>query len=412
MSVIRYNNVSLPYAYTSRFNQEAVRDESDTDWHMTKIEVICQCVLNTAYLQAIAPDLIGLFSVENAADIMNVIRTRLLTHRKTLSVQFNGTELIPQPQGNNPGTVDAANGPKPQSCIITQLTNTTFLVTYHIIAHYWENTEVDEASANGVVNNPGNNVLFNRWEETAEIDDCNYTRRIRNGRFKIRSDNVDGTIADNIRSKMAVVGVPEGFMRESSHYTISPDGLAIAYRVTDKEVFKMPPNPAFKADGEYIESTTMKGVQRWGQVRVKLQGDRATDQNELIKKSVIICSSKLSINGASQTDIAKGFSILDMASIQVGMYENYVECNMRARMKPRTKGRIDGVAGINFKSMTETPLSPFTQKRPAYRDFGTAGFLLQAAAYYDPNITTTVLSPTGQLSVGQEVGTAGRTLEP
>ncbi len=138
MSLLSYNGVFLPYSTATQFDQRALRDESDTDWYLTEFNIKAQCVVNKNYLGLLAPDLApgGVPVTDNAAAIMAAIRTRLMQHRRRLSFTFNGVELIPQPQQGVPGTVDAQNGPKPQSCQIVQLTNVTFLIVYHIIARY------------------------------------------------------------------------------------------------------------------------------------------------------------------------------------------------------------------------------------------------------------------------------------
>ena len=39
MSILSYNGVTLPYAYTTVFNQEAVGDSSNTDWMITRFDI-------------------------------------------------------------------------------------------------------------------------------------------------------------------------------------------------------------------------------------------------------------------------------------------------------------------------------------------------------------------------------------
>ena len=151
MSQVSYNGVTIPFPFSTELTQEAVYDEvGGTDWFCTKFDVKTQGILNANYLNQIAPDLaLGGSPATNPADLMSVIRTRLLQPRKTLTVLCNGVHLIPGDTGG-PGTVDIMNGPKPQSCVITQLTNVSFLITYHIIAHYWECNEVSYSAINNM----------------------------------------------------------------------------------------------------------------------------------------------------------------------------------------------------------------------------------------------------------------------
>ncbi len=442
MSLLRYNSVTLPYSNFTKFRQEALRDEmSDTDWYLQKFDIETQCLIDTDYLAALAPDLIG--QVTDPATIMQVIRARLMVHRKQLSVTFNGNELIPQIQEGINGTVDAQNGPKPQSCDFVEMTNKLFVMRYHIVAHYWENNEVDEQEL--VQNKQGNTVLTNRWSETVDIDNRNFTTRTRDGKFIIRSDNTKGLIADQVRSQMAVVGVPDDFLRLRSHYKVDPSGLAIQYQVVDQEIFKKPPDPAFKAQGYYRESTTINGAKRYGEVFIHLEGDRQTSQVKLMKAAIDVAAGKLAKEGSGLTgNKNRGFEILENAVMHEDLYDNVVEFSIRAliaadpaRLKVNDKGQFTNIGGqaeglnaINgFNGIsTFTPRSD-PNYHPKYFDRGTASILLQAAKYYDPNLVDTELAParitsdndpvtttgdnTGklQLSRGKAPGTAGKNKE-
>ena len=404
MSLLNYNGVTLPYVRITDFSQSALRDESETDWYLTKFDIAAEAVINTDYITTICPDMLD--KTTNVADVMTIIRTRLLAHRKRLSIVFNGTDLVPAKQTGITGDVDAMNGPRPMSCDITQLTNTTFFIRYRIVAHYWESH--DESPNVPVPNNPGNNVLYNRWSESQEIDGRGFSRRVREGKFVIRSDNRAGQIADTFRSQMAVVGVPTGFLRESSSYTVDPSGLGLAYRIVDQEVFKQPPNPAFEAVGSYTESFARGGASRFGEVRVNLKAAKGVFQRVLLDVAVAVASSKIGANGA--------VAVFENSSVTVNMYDNEVSVHLLARFlkENEIKKRFYNIAGNRFGDpMVFTPLSDVKNKanrpKPEYLDRGSANLLLQAAAYYDPALRNTQLNPTtGQLNQGTEPGKGGR----
>lgn len=428
MSVITYNGVTLPFAYHTDFREEALYDPvGDTDWYCTKFDISVEAMLHADYLVLLFPTLAG--KTLNAAIIKKAIRPLLMQPRKALSITFNEVNLLPQATANPllQHPVDAMNGPKPQYCNITQLHNTCFLLSYRIIAHYWENNAVDPNAVeqeNIVSNRTGNNVLYNRWTETVEYDNLNYAKRTRDGKFGIRSDNTDGRIADEVRSQMAVVSVPAGFLRESSRYTVTPDGLAIAYTIVDKEVFKKPPAPAFEAEGHYTETATRQGAIRMGECRVRLKADKTTDQIRLVNEALTICNAKLAIRGHQlvQGEFARRtFTILEHASIRMNLYENEVECVIRCIMQADNQ-RKNGIAA--FQDMDNLTPQSDRNYTPFYKDRGTSAFLIQAAAYYDPSLRQTVigagtnfsatnpLSRTAanqvQLSTGTQVGKAGR----
>lgn len=419
MSLLSYGGVTFPYFTTVNCDQQAVYDDlSQTDWCLTKFDIRAQCTVNANYLTYIAPDLVGLTS--DAADIMNIIRSRLLKPRQVLSLKVGGQDIIPQAAPEGRGNCDARQGPQPQSCTITQIQEATFLMTFHVVAHYWENNSRTDLVP--VTNQPGNPVIFNRWTETVDINRLNQTTRTRDGKFVIRTDNKEGLTVDRLRGTMAFLGLPDGFERIQSRYTVDPGGLGLSYTITDQETFKRPPQPAYEADGEYIESTAKNGAMRWGQVRVYLKGSNLTSQQQLIDAAVAVATTKLIVNGAAPATVPRPgggfrFGLLEHSQIMVKLFENHVECQMRCLMKPHRKRdpkkRVNGVAGLNSGDfMAFTPYSDGVNYTPAHYLRGSADVLLQAAAYYDPSLAAYLNSSTNQMSRGLEPGTAGLNLEP
>lgn len=432
MSLITYNSIQLPYPYITSFNQEAGYDEiAQTDKAVNKFDVSVQCIINAAYINQLKAQLIqnGIAVTDNPAVIMNVVREQLLRPRRALSVKFNGTELIPIVDDID-GDVDSANGPKPVSCNLTELTNTTFLMSYHITAQYVENQFIQYNGIPIYANRSGNNAIANRWSETLEYNNRNFVTRTREGKCFIRSDNKSAFIADDLLVPMCVVGVPSGCLRAASKYTVDPSGLAVSYNIVDKEVYKKPPFPAYEADGEYTESVGRAAARIFGQVRVHLKGDRLSNGAGLIDAAISVGGVRLFRRGKQIDPNRKGFVVLESASLRVSLYDNDVEFFCRAAMSapatraaPLPEGAIfmppverGGQVGKNpaafaaFGNLdTFTPLTDgFPDRKLLYPVRGWLNLIMQAAAYYDPALRNTKLnSATGQLTAGVEVGEAG-----
>lgn len=426
MSEISYNSVTLPYSHITQFNMEAqYDDQGQTDWYLTKYNLKCQTVINADYLAAIAPRLIG--TTSSPAGAMKAIRKALMTARKTLSVKFNGTELIPQPNPNDIGTVDAANGPQPQSCTYHELTNTTFLMTYHIVANYWEKLTNNLPTD---VNQHGSPVLYNRWAETVDMDIRQMSKRIRDGKFVIRSDNAFGQTIDNFRRQMAVVGVPPGFLRTNSSWTVDPSGLGIRYHVEDTEVFRMPPNPAYEAKGTYTEFFTDVGAMRHGRVVLALGAAKTVPQNQLVMTAIRLAAAKMWISSGAQ-----GISILEDFRIDVSLYSNEVTVVMQGMFSANVRrlasiGLSNNITFAPGSDQTLTGQSPVptgagsravsraianfpAPTQPPYRVRGTADLLLQAAAYYDPSLANNAfVQSTGNMNNGIQPGQGGVNPDP
>lgn len=418
MSIFRYNGITLPYAEHFQFQQDAMMNDQvgGVDLMYTKFEIRLNCLINQDYLGTIDASFLNLDgtpSITNPADIMNVIRSRLLTPRKQLSVTVNGVELIPQ-VFDEIGTVDSRNGPVPRSCIVRQLTNSLFMVSYHIIAHYFEKPLID-ADGVPVFNNAlGNPVVSNRWSETVDIDLHQNSRFVREGQFTIRTDKNEALIVDQYRVQMAVVGVAANCLRESSSYAVTPDGLTLRYRVVDTQFFKPPPVPAYEARGKYFE-TCVNGAMHWGEVQLWLKGSAAGSQSNLAEVAIRLASAKLRIGGATINNVRLKPAILEQFSIGINLYENEVEVKMRGLMKPASsingKGRKQGVWGIDYVGLVTTPypggIAAGVAPAPTYFARGSLSFLLRAAAYYDAALNNNQLAANGQLQFGTEVGAAG-----
>ena len=388
MSVLTYNDITLPYASSVSFSQSEESEESGTDRLYTKYEIEVLATLNYRYARAVAKTLFaGVFvEQENAATLMYLIRNKLMERRKKLSYKFNGFELIPEVEGRAGVGADAMNGPIPQHCDLTRLDNETFLLQYKVIARYCELPNLTTLK-----NKEYPAVIYNRWTETVDIDDCNYTIRTRDGKIKIRSDNPKAITPDQFRSQCCVCSVPEGFLRKSSKYTLSSDGLSLAYTIVDQEYFKAPPDPAFKAEGFYAETSNILGCNmKYGTVRVKLKGDKLTSQTKLLDTAIAACSSKLKIIGAPLNIQGAGRGQPVNMSVKSDMYNNEVDVSVTALI-PVGTARIHGMAGLTSR-MTQTPFSDETEPfAPSYQAYGTASILLQSAALFDPSLANTKL---------------------
>ena len=399
MSLVTYNNVCLPYPYHTNFQQQSLYVDN-TDWYCTKFDLSLTCLIFSGYVAATDPTIAAGTSV---ADIISIIRPKLLTPRKTLSVKLNGSELIPARATGSPADVDAQNGPQPQSLTLSAITDTSILCTYRIVAHYWEKHNNNDAPP---VNAEGSPILSNRWEENVEIDAHNYTTRRRTGTCILRSDNAHARVVDQMRTSMAVVGVPPGFLRQGANYTVSRDGLRLSYSVTDKEVYQKPPSPAFSADGTYEESVSKFNTLRYGVCNVTLRGSKTTSQTDLINTAIDVAFLKIN---ARRAQLAAQFggasSLVDQASVRQDLYKNEVSCNVRARLFPKVQ---DARFVVNaFVGMTSVVPLSVPQYTPAYLDYGTAGLVLHAAAYYDPSVQGNALIQPGgrQMNNGREPGT-------
>lgn len=384
-------------------------DPSGTDLEYTRIDLTVSCVVNPAYgsIIGVATNAQGVPYNSSAAGIMEEIRAKLMKPKQAFLASFAGINLLPGNVNAN-GNVDARNGPIPQFCQIYTLTNSTFLVIWRVVAHYWENTTT---GIGGTKNNQGNSTISNRWEESVQLDARGYTTRTRRGRVVIRSDNATGAQADDtiIRQNMAAVAVPTGFLRESSEWTIDPTGLGVAYTVKDVEQYLMPPAPAYKADGSYSESVSLQGYASMAECRVNLIGNNtpATAKNKLLTTALDVAFTQCGLN-----IVGVGKPIIQNLVCRTPLYDNGVDVVVRVLKFPGTKdsdalARFKAAVGPNQSRFVQPPLGSNPGPQPPYTLRGTANAFARAAAYFDPSLVNTIVDATGQFTNGSPVGTAG-----
>lgn len=421
MSILTYNGITLPYPISTQFDQQAVYDDSGTDLMYTKIVIQVECVINSAYMAQIYPSYADADVPDNAAAIMAWMRSQLLVPRKSLSFKCGTFELLPKRLAGNAGYVDAKNGPRPIDCVPIRLNSVTFLLRYHIEAHYWENNELNRDGWS-ITNKPGSPAVSHRWEESVSMDNCMVTTKTRKGTVVLRTDNPQGLVADDLRSTMATLGLANGYLRKSSNYAVTPDGTKLHYTITDEEYFKLPPQPAYFADGYYKETTSPGGAVRYGECSVTLKGcndQTVSAQNELARVAIIIVGGKLKINGGISAPV-KGFALLRGAELKVSMWKNEVTFTASMMLTGKRQRVVgiplgpnpfgDGIAqgGFVYVPFVDRPdvagipgvPTPPENKPPTYYNRGSAGYLLTVARYYDPSATDNALTGTPQASTG------------
>ena len=400
MSTFIYNEITLPYANVHSFAQRSISDASGTDWMLLNLDISVTAVINTAYAATIG------VAGNSPAEIMNNMRKQLMTRRAGLEYTFNGVSIIPPPPSNNAGTVDANNGPVPQYCNISLLTDTTFVVDYRVVANYWEDPD------------PPGAVLSNRWSESVVIDRHNYSTYTRNGTYIIRSDNPQGLSiegvngntssgANSLREQFATLGIRPGCVRQAASYTVSPDGLRMQYQISDKEVFQLPPEPAFEADGVYVETSPAKvNAVRQSMCTLKLIGSKTTDVGQLVRTAVLGCASKMRAGAAGRNANV----VMNWGQVAMQMYRNEVTVTMRGTLYADNNNKVPkfgGMAGVNYDKLLDT-ISTVGTKPPPHSIRGTAGIVLQAAAYFDPSVNAILNPQSGQMDKGAVPGTEGK----
>lgn len=439
MAVLSYNGVTLPYTNTVSFEQEALGDpQGDTDLLLVKFRITVQCLISSNYLTLLASPIAAMVLngviPDSPAAILAWVRSQLMQRRARLSFKVEGQELIPQylqqvSLNGNPQTagsvgvqaepnfqVDVANGPVPESCTFQSLPANCFLMTYKIHASYWENygTSAQPAAITALINqNTASIVLSNRWIENVDIDEYNRSTITRTGKYIIASNNIAGLSADWVRSNMAVLALRPKFLRTKRKYDVSADGLTLQYSITDQEQWRMPPPPAYKAEGKVWFQSAMGGSNARLGIECTMIGDNSTDQASLAQTCIGFAVSKLTQLQLNTTGIAVAASELPFLSIhlETGLFDNRAtfhavlligspgslfwtankSTGIPVGIGGGTPSGVTGPGNSSAQGLANDPSKDtWVSLLPTYPQRGTAAILLHAAGYWDPNFVKNV----------------------
>jgi hypothetical protein len=316
MSTLIYNGIEIDLARIT-FNHENVYDEpSGLQYRHTKTTVNCQGYINASTNPAIGGE-------SQASQVVKRIRGCLNKPRNYLAV-YIGTDLyLSSPASGS--SVDAANGPKPLHVEVTEIMGTALIMINFVIETcLYECCSETPGQAGSA---PAQAWTTHTWSEDISIDEFFLTTRTRNGVLTVRADA--GLSPDSFRT-LVIPAIPNGFMRKSSKYLITEDQLSLRYSYTDTEVYKEPPPPAIKWEGERSAESDENGVKWTQQVRVKLWGAKTVSKGNLLSAAAIVIYNAINI-GQPGINPLKTERLLQCTT-RDSLTQNWVEISLRVRM--------------------------------------------------------------------------------
>lgn len=328
----RYGNAFLQLARTVELSLSQKKDPTNTDTMMTRYELRMKGFLATSE---------GLFpgSGETAitATTLNRLKAILETPRLPMEYRIADVTILSVPAGQ----IDAALGPDPLPCRITEVTTGTFMVECGCIVHV-----IDCQNTCAGARDP---VVSLRWTQTESFDQNWYSRLVTDGRLIVRSDLLQS--ADNFRY-LATPPLLADYIRTTSKYTLSHNGLELAFHYEDQEVDRLPPFPATKATGTYAVQVQRPGFKRLGSVDITLEGQKGTSRKTLMIRACQMAYSKL------QADkFLNSTAPVIWGDFKEDLFEPKVNVKMTAMMTNVAKG---GVYRENKQTLAGRVLVPRT----------------------------------------------------
>ena len=273
MPVYIYNDVSIQLARTLEFSWVMERDPTYTDAMYTKYTIRVRGFVSES--QGSFPGVGG--TTPKTAITLKELKDKLEAPRKSVLYKMGDTVMVQV----NPGQIDDKLGPDPLPATVREVSSGTFMVECGCVVYLTEcDGTVCERSP----------VVSLRWTQTETFDQNWYSNLVTDGKLIVRSSLLQ--VADNFRVDCTPPLLPD-YIRKVARYTLSPDGLELAFHFEDQEVDRLPPNPATEARGMYIVQAPYPGTLRIGTVMLELTGQKGTSRRDLFIRAMSIAYAKL-----------------------------------------------------------------------------------------------------------------------
>ncbi|GAB4134094.1 MAG: hypothetical protein Kow0040_17340 [Thermogutta sp.] len=289
MTVIRYGNVELVNCSIVALEQSAAYDRSETD----QIGVTTQLTARGYVTRSIDIRDPSRPATYGAADRVRpdsladaLLRPRLPLH-VVLADNGRETTVFRVAPARDPKAYEAApdhaldcdieGGPKPLSANVT--------------AHFFWGYEVEfrvrfttlPRDENGAYRpeGPGPWALNNRWSVSEAFDTDFFCTRTYTGVIRLSQAF---PAAQTFARFLAFPQLEPGFRRDSAEYSVSENGLEVAYRITDKQEAHAPPWPCTRMEVRHSETLQRFGYLVQSQCSVRLAGPPGVGKSLLLAR--------------------------------------------------------------------------------------------------------------------------------
>lgn len=270
-----YNGMQFLGIHTATFDQEPVRDDSNTDTWYDKFTISIDTVANISVFAAANKNL-GIIGNRvqgaSAAETCRNIQERL-EDRKSFQFIQDGTVMI-----ESDTSKDANNGPRVLKKSIKPMGSGSMRVNVTF-----------EVSRVVCTENPSP-VIGNRWQVVDEINEQWQTTRTWRGKLRV----CNAVHNPHAFRHLVIPQLNDGFQRVRMHFTGELNALELGYEVVDRQLLgDAPPVPALNMLGTHTETLNRNGASSIGEVFVRLDGAPGTDKQVLIEQCMRIINSKV-----------------------------------------------------------------------------------------------------------------------
>jgi hypothetical protein len=196
-------------------------------------------------------------------------------------------------------------------------------------------TWVVDCTGGGLQTNPPQ-FISNRFVTEFDINRTQYVTITTRGRV-ITAANVN--VNPDVLRGVIAPALPAGMICNRMHFTVQDNGLALEYTFEDQEVFREPPQPMYKAEGEHASSTP-NGVNCIVETRVRVTGYKYTAPGVVFGMAVLLAARKITASKRGHLDPIKnppsgengtGFLLIG-GGVRQSYDDNVCECSLRAML--------------------------------------------------------------------------------
>lgn len=377
----QYNNIHLQHCRTLSLGIIQERDPYNVDALWTKYTIRVR-----GFLTRSAGSFPGIGESLSSAEVLRLVKSRLETPRRSLIYKIANSTIV-----SVVNTMDAKLGPEPTEAIVTEVTSGVFMVECGCIARV-----VDCDDLCGGTRSP---VLSLRWTQTEAFDESWYSKLSTEGRLIVRSDLLQS--ADNFRPLATPPLLPD-YKRMSARYTLSPDGLELAFNFEDQEVDRLPPGGVVRAEGTYTVTSEKPGYKRLGEVDITLEGIKGSSRKLLLIRALSMAYSKIQADQLLISDANGAYTPpIIWGSAKEDLFRPIVRVSMTAMMTNLNRGSFlpGGVPAAAANSLLSPSLAG---------PLGILGGVGGAAALGGTLPSGTFSSTGGSIDIGSANGALGR----
>lgn len=347
---ISYNGVSLGFIRTLSINQEAVREDSDSDYIYTKITIKVSSLLNRDILiGGINPNPAAPFNSLTPAQQVKKIRAALMSDCGKLRFGIDTDEIFTSPMDGF--KEDDKHGPKPLYCNVTRIDGaSTMHIEFGVETFIYDQACVGKTA-----------YVSNRWSEAHHVNEHGMTKRTIKGKAIYRGSWIDDKKGDLTGNKGEIntpdtwrgslippnAIIPDGFKRMSFEVTVPQDGLGLEYTIVDEEQYTYPPDSMTKFEAEYT-ATTSKDSMWSDKVTVRGWSNVVMDKSKMFDDALNIVLAAFDSRTIIQDPAT---AILWGGSLAYRLHENYIEVTM-SRLNA---GAIKVAEGLNLREHFQNP---------------------------------------------------------